>query len=73
MASEAISGGWSHHDVIIDRPTGGGDDGISLSLDEIYAFVRTVGRKATFMEIGLGCLEGDPASQGFNERFPIGN
>ena len=53
------------------QPAGGGDDGHRMSLDEIFhanVFIRTVGQKATFMEIGLGRLEDISASQGFNEN-----
>jgi hypothetical protein len=45
----------------------GSDDGHSLSLDEIFhanAFVHTVERKATLMQISIGRLEGDLACHG---------
>jgi hypothetical protein len=62
------------------RRCGGGErsDGFAgssrcLRLGEILSFsVRNVGWKAMSTEIGLGCLEGKLASQGFKERFLIG-
>ncbi len=60
----------SRHSVALNLLAGSGDG--RHCLDEVFhgnAVFHTDGLKATPEDIVLGCLEGNSASPGFDERF----